>query len=125
MIYINVDTTQVISAFNKLEQKAEHLPMQKIGDVFMKDTDERFLKHDWPDKKDGTPATLIKTGALKEAINLKVTDTTATVDSPLEYSSYLENGTSKMPPREFISKNVDAVEDKEINDILLEHFEGF
>jgi phage gpG-like protein len=46
----------------------------------------------WPAKKDGTPATLQKSGTLSRAFHLTVTNTRATVSNPMVYAAIHQFG---------------------------------
>ena len=57
----------------------------------------------WPDKKDGTPSNLKKSGLLWHSFHLTVTDSAATLSNPTPYAARHQFGYEKggTPPRPF------------------------
>jgi phage gpG-like protein len=70
-----------------------------MGTTFLSLTMGNFKSSDyrptgWPAKKDGTPATLQKSGTLSRSFHLSVSNTGATVSNPMVYAAIHQFGSS-------------------------------
>jgi HK97 gp10 family phage protein len=80
---------------------------------------------DWPPLADSTiqdkerkgfevPKPLLRTGEMRDSIQVHVEGNTAVIGTNNEYAVYQEGGTDKIPPRPFLSKsavhNMDVIE---------------
>ena len=69
---------------------------------------EIFAKRDWPNKKDGSPATLVKSGRLKRSVTtltndslVRITDKRIDFGTKVPYGQYHQWGTKHLPRRRF------------------------
>lgn len=114
MAFFNA-TVQVDSVTPKLRRLAaagrDTTPvMRAMGNVFKSITEGNFSSHgaefrtsEWAAKKDGSPATLKKSGLLSHSFHLTVTRTTASVSNPTPYAAAHQFGYQKrnLPARPF------------------------
>jgi hypothetical protein len=85
---IEIDVDEVISEFEFLEESAQTLPMDQIGDMMV----DNVHQHDIP----------IRTGQLYESIEAHViSNEEVSVQSPLDYAVYVDEGTYKMEAHPF------------------------
>ena len=80
--------------------------MRSMGNVFKSITEGNFNSvgssrrpAPWPAKKDGTPATLKKSGLLWHSFHLTLTPKTATLANPTPYAAHHQFGSSKTSGR--------------------------
>ena len=81
--------------------------LEAMGLVFVSLTKRAFTTPSlrplpWPDKRDGSPATLRRSGALWQSIRItSLTNDSVTVGSDRRYAAVHQFGGKRMPPRPF------------------------
>lgn len=77
------------------------------------------------DRQAGRRALLVKSGRMKRGLEVQIEGNNVAVYSDTEYATYHNEGTDKMPQRQFvgISKELEQQIDKEIDSILDKFFD--
>jgi phage virion morphogenesis protein len=120
MLSLRFNANQVRNYLNKLIRKFQNLTpeLHKVGQFMVASTDENFQKEQSPygEKWEHlAPSTLKykasrgfimqilqRQGLLRSSIRYRIEKGRVEVGSPLPYASYLQEGTKKMPKRQFL-----------------------
>jgi phage virion morphogenesis protein len=121
MITFKVDTSQLENKFRQFSQGLDYTDvMQKIGENVVEETNMQFDQQGgrflpkWADIKEstkkqrvrkgfGTRPILVNTGDLKKSFRVKQADSKSViVGTDIDYATYHQTGTSKMPKREMM-----------------------
>jgi len=128
MIEFEINDSQVFQMLSGLFEHAEHLPMHDIADILVASVHENFEQQGrpepWEPRLDDNPWPILHhTGALESSIHALVTGDSVEVTHDTDYGDYLNEGTSRMPAREFLliqDEDIDAIEDLILNHLLPE-----
>jgi len=123
---IEIDYSDVTDMVNEMMDANEHLPLPEIEELAVESVHQNFDSGGRPDAWD--PAILpmdrpllVDTGALRESIEAVAIDTNrVSLDSPLDYAAYLNEGTDKMVARPFMLLQQEDVD--EIETIVAQHY---
>lgn len=106
-----VECSIFIRELERYKLGLKNLP-KDLAKVLLQDANDTFVNNDWEAKKDGTRATLIKSGTLKRGLKSKYNTSSSTIYNNTNYASYHQLGTIKMVARKFIIDDREIVVDE-------------